>query len=76
MIQLTEQQRHELSDPEPIAMDAPLLTLPNVVVCPHIASATFAARNRMAEIAAQNLIAGLKGDPLPAPVNPEVKPRA
>ena len=45
---------------------------PNVVLAPHIASATVSSRNAMAEIAADNLIAGLKGAPLRAWVNPEV----
>ena len=46
--------------------------LPNCIVAPHIASATVTSRNAMAEIAADNLIAGLKGEPLRAWVNPEV----
>jgi lactate dehydrogenase-like 2-hydroxyacid dehydrogenase len=45
------------------------------VVAPHIASATVSSRNGMAEIAADNLLAGLKGEPLRAWVNPEVAPR-
>lgn len=62
----------DVTDPEPIRMDSPLLTLPNCLIVPHIASATIATRGKMAEIAAKNLIAGVKGERLPAPVNPEV----
>jgi glyoxylate reductase len=62
----------DVSEPEPINIDSPLLSLPNCVIVPHIASASIATRTRMAEIAAQNLIAGLRGEPLPAWVNPEV----
>jgi glyoxylate reductase len=65
----------DVTDPEPPRMDNPLLTLPNCVVAPHIASATVSSRNGMAEIAADNLIAGLKGEPLRAWVNPEVADR-
>jgi lactate dehydrogenase-like 2-hydroxyacid dehydrogenase len=46
--------------------------MPNVSVLPHIGSATEEARNGMARIAAQNAIAGLKGEKLPHPINPEV----
>jgi glyoxylate reductase len=60
----------DVTDPEPIATDDPLLTLPNCLIVPHIASATVASRNGMAEIAADNLLAGLKGEPLRAWVNP------
>ena len=62
----------DVTDPEPPSMDDPLLTLPNVILAPHIASATVQTRNQMAEICARNLIAGLTGKPLPAWVNPEV----
>lgn len=62
----------DVTDPEPIAADDPLLKLPNVLIAPHIASATVNTRDQMAEICAKNLIAGLRGEPLPAWVNPEV----
>jgi len=49
-----------------------LLEVPNVVLTPHIASATVATRRRMAELAADNLIAALTGATPPTPVNPQV----
>jgi glyoxylate reductase len=63
----------DVTDPEPPPPDDALLKLPNVVVAPHIASATFQTRNAMAEICANNLLAGLNGQRLPAWVNPEVE---
>src|SRR4029077_8553597 len=62
----------DVTDPEPPDAGDPLLKLPNLVVAPHIASATVGTRNAMAEICAKNLIAGLTGQKLPAWVNPEV----
>ena len=62
----------DVTNPEPPNMNDPLLMLPNVVIAPHIASATVETRNQMAEICARNLIAGLTGAELPAWVNPEV----
>ena len=53
-------------------MDSPLLTLDNLIIAPHIASASVATRGKMATMAAANLIAGLKGERLPYCVNPEV----
>ncbi len=63
----------DVTDPEPPTPDEPLLTLPNVLVAPHIASATVGTRNAMAEICANNLLAGLAGEKLPAWVNPQVE---
>ena len=54
------------------AVHPDLLTVPNVVLTPHIASATVATRRRMAELAADNLIAALTGGTPPTPVNPQV----
>ena len=58
----------DVTDPEPIRSDDPLLDLDNCLIVPHIASATRATRGRMAEMAAANLIAGIRGEPLPTPV--------
>ncbi len=62
----------DVTEPEPINADHPLLTLDNVIVVPHIASASVATRTKMGHMAADNLIAGLKGEMSPNPVNPEV----
>lgn len=62
----------DVTEPEPLPMDSPLLTLDNVVIVPHIASASTTSRNMMSWMAAQNLIAGLKGERLPNCVNPQV----
>ncbi|WP_116368076.1 2-hydroxyacid dehydrogenase [Parahaliea mediterranea] len=57
---------------EPIAADNPLLHLPNVVLTPHIGSATAHTRARMADLAVDNIIAALDGQPMPNCVNPDV----
>ena len=62
----------DVTEPEPLPADHPLLTLENVIVVPHIASASVATRTKMGLMAADNLIAGLKGEMPPNPVNPEV----
>jgi glyoxylate reductase len=62
----------DVTDPEPMTGDDPLLELENCLVVPHIASASYATRGRMAQMAAANLLAGLRGERIPTPVNPEV----
>ena len=62
----------DVTDPEPIPLDDPLLTLDNCLVVPHIASASVATRTKMAEMAVANVIAGLRGERLPTCVNPSV----
>lgn len=62
----------DVTEPEPIPLHSPLLTLDNVVITPHIASASKTSREKMSWMAAQNLIAGLKGERLPNCVNPQV----
>ena len=62
----------DVTDPEPLPADHPLLTAPNLLVVPHIGSATHRTREAMAEIAVDNLLAALAGERMPHCVNPEV----
>jgi glyoxylate reductase len=62
----------DVTDPEPIDPDDPLLQLDNCVVVPHIASASVATRTLMSILAAENLVAALQGRMPRNPVNPEV----
>jgi glyoxylate reductase len=62
----------DVTDPEPLPADHPLLSLPNCLVVPHIASASVVTRGKMARMAADNLLAGLREERLPNCVNPEV----
>jgi glyoxylate reductase len=57
----------DVTDPEPLPLDHPLFGFPNVVITPHIASASLPTRSRMAEMAAENIIAALAGR---EPINP------
>lgn len=57
----------DVTDPEPLAPDDPLLDSPNLLVLPHIGSATRTARARMADLAVDNLLAALDGRPMPHP---------
>jgi len=60
----------DVTDPEPLPRDHPLLQLPNVVLAPHLGSATVQTRQKMAEISVANLLAGLRGQPLLHEVRP------
>ena len=59
----------DVTDPEPLPRDHPLLSLDNVIITPHLGSATGLTRRRMAERSVENLLAGLAGRPLPFPVS-------
>jgi glyoxylate reductase len=59
----------DVTDPEPLPADHSLLTAPNLLVVPHVGSATHATRERMADMAVDNLLAGLDGRPMPHSVN-------
>lgn len=65
----------DVTDPEPLPLDSSLLDLDNCLILPHIASATFHARDMMAHIAAQNLVLGIRGERLLHCVNPQVHER-
>ena len=65
----------DVTDPEPLPMDSPLLTLENCLIVPHLGSASQRTRDLMSLLAAENLVAGLKGERLPNCVNPEVYSR-
>ena len=62
----------DVTDPEPIPSDDPLLTLDNVVISPHVGSASLVSRGAMCMLAARNLVAGLEGKPLDRCANPQV----
>jgi glyoxylate reductase len=55
----------DVTDPEPLPRDHPLLALDNVIITPHLGSASVETRRRMAEVSVENLLAGLAGRPLP-----------
>jgi glyoxylate reductase len=65
----------DVTDPEPLPGDHPLLDAPNLLVLPHLGSATHATRERMAAMAVDNLLAGLAGERVPHCANPEVYER-
>jgi len=62
----------DVTDPEPLPPEHPLFSLPNCLITPHIGSATWNTRRRMAELACDNLLAGLSGQRLLFCANPEV----
>jgi glyoxylate reductase len=55
----------DVTDPEPLPKDDPLLTAPNLLVVPHVGSATVRTRSRMADLAVDNLLAALAGEEMP-----------
>ena len=59
----------DVTDPEPLPPSHELYSLPNAFIVPHIGSATRTARNNIALLAVDNLIAGLRGEPLPKRVH-------
>ena len=59
----------DVTEPEPLPRDHPLLKLPNIIITPHIANATAETRERMFALAVSNLVAGLKGEKLPHAAN-------
>ncbi|MEW6400707.1 MAG: D-glycerate dehydrogenase [Chloroflexota bacterium] len=65
----------DVTDPEPLPMESPLLELDNCLIVPHLGSASQHTRDMMSYLAAENLVAGLKGERLPNCVNPEVYSR-
>lgn len=65
----------DVTDPEPMGEDDPLLTLDNCLIVPHVSTATWETRAKMTEISCENLLRGLRGEPLLHCANPEVKPR-
>jgi glyoxylate reductase len=58
----------DVTEPEPLAADHPLLAAPGLIVVPHIGSATRQAREQMTALAVENLLAALAGQPMPHPV--------
>ena len=62
----------DVTNPEPMDAENPLLDMPNVLVLPHIGSAVKETREAMLQLATDNLLAGLKGEKLPKCVNPEI----
>jgi glyoxylate reductase len=62
----------DVTDPEPLPADHPLLDAPNLLVVPHIGSASHATREAMADMAVDNLLAALAGERMPHCANPEV----
>jgi glyoxylate reductase len=59
----------DVTEPEPLPAGDPLLTTKNLIIAPHIGSATRAAREKMASLAVDNLLAALDGKPMPHQAN-------
>jgi glyoxylate reductase len=65
----------DVTDPEPLPTEHPLLLCPNLTILPHIGSATYSTRAAMADMAVDNLLAALAGERMPHCANPEVYER-
>ncbi len=63
----------DVTDPEPLPKDDPLLTLDNLLVAPHVGTGTWECRGLMTDMAVKNLLAGVRGEPLAACANPDYK---
>jgi lactate dehydrogenase-like 2-hydroxyacid dehydrogenase len=63
----------DVTDPEPLPPDHPLLDFPNCLVVPHVGSASVTARRAMARLAVDNMVAALAGEPMPAPLLEGIK---
>ncbi|MEI7556076.1 D-glycerate dehydrogenase [Candidatus Chlorohelix sp.] len=63
----------DVTDPEPMRADNPLLELPQVTILPHIGSATLETRTKMADVAARNLVSGLLGEEMVSCLNPQAR---
>ncbi len=61
----------DVTEPEPLPADHPLLSLPNCIVTPHIASASFKTRDDTTDLAVRNILAVLHGERPPTPINPD-----
>lgn len=62
----------DVTEPEPMLAENPLLQMPNVAVLPHIGSATIETRTAMGKLAAENMVLALNGEKMKTPINPEV----
>ena len=62
----------DVTDPEPIPDDDPLLPLANCLIIPHISTSSWETRGAMTEMSVENLLRGLRGEPLLACANPDV----
>ena len=61
----------DVTNPEPMSTNNPLLSMPNVAVLPHIGSASMEARNEMSRLAAINIIEFYKNNQVPNVINPQ-----
>ena len=60
----------DVTDPEPLPRDHPLLTCPNITITPHTGSATLHTRRKMVQLTVDNMLAALRGEAMPAEVIP------